>query len=180
MLRAEKAQVIDDLHQTFGTVGVVVVTHYAGLNVAEITDLRLRVRNAGGSFRVAKNRLAKRALDGTGFGALSGLMVGPTGLAFSAEPTAVPKAIVEYARRNDKLKIVGGGIAGALLDADEVRALAELPSLDELRAKIVAILQTPASRLVGILQAPGGQVARVLRAYADKAAAGDAAADEAP
>ena len=170
MLRAQKAQVIDDLNQTFGSIGVVVVTHYSGLNVAEITDLRLRVRNAGGSFRVAKNRLTRRALDATEFAGLAPLMIGPTGLAFSADPTAAPRAIVDFARRNDKLKIIGGGLAGTLLDVNEVRALAELPSLDDLRAKIIALLQTPASRIVGVLQAPGGQVARVLKAYADKAA----------
>lgn len=170
VLRAEKTDVIDDLHATFGRSGVVVVTHYSGLTVAEMDDLRGRLRGAGASFRVSKNRLTKLALDGTGFAAMAPLMRGPTGLAYSADPTAAPKAIVEYARRNDKLKIVGGGIAGVLLDQAAVRTLAELQSLDELRAKLIALLQTPASRLVGLLQAPGGQVARVLAAYSDKAA----------
>lgn len=170
MLRAEKAGVIDDLHSTFGEVGVVVVTHYSGLSVAEMNDLRGRLRSVGGSFRVSKNRLIRLALDDTGFAAVAPLMKGPTGLAYSADPTVAPKAIVEYARRNDKLKIVGGGIAGALLDPAAVRTLAELPSLDELRAKLISLLQTPASRLVGILQAPGGQVARALAAYSEKAA----------
>ena len=138
--------------------------------MAEITDLRLRVRTAGGSFRVAKNRLTKRALDETGFARSGPVDERPDGARFFADPTAAPKAIVDFARRNDKLKIVGGGIAGTLLDPNEVRALAELPSLDDLRAKLIALLQTPASRIVGLLQAPGGQVARVLKAYADKAA----------
>lgn len=170
MLRAEKARVIEDLHTTLTATGVLVVTHYQGMTVAEMSDLRGQMRRAGASFRVAKNRLTVRALDETGFGPVAPMLKGPTALAYSQDPTAAPKVLAAYARRNEKLKIIGGGLGGAMLSVEEVRALAELPSLDELRAKLVGLLQTPASRLVGVLQAPGAQVARVLAAFADKAA----------
>ena len=168
MLRAEKAQVIDDLHATIGDAGVVVVTHYKGLTVAEITDLRAKMRAAGASFRVTKNTLTQRALDGTPFAQLSSLFKGPTAIAYSKDPTAAAKVATEYARRNDKLQIMGGGLSGSLLDPASVRALAELPSLDELRGKLIGLLNAPASRLVGVLQAPAGQVARVLAAHAEQ------------
>ena len=168
MLRAEKAKVIDDLSAVFGATGVVVVTHYKGLSVAEITDLRGAIRAAGASFRVTKNKLAQRAIGGTPFAPIANLFVGPTAIAFSQDVTAAPKIVSEFARRNEKLQIVGGGLGGTLLDAAAVRALAELPSLDELRAKLVGLLNAPASRLVGVLQAPGGQVARVLAARGEQ------------
>lgn len=175
MLRAEKAQVIDDLHGIFASTAIVVVTHYKGLSVPEITDLRGAVRRAGGSFRVTKNRLSKRALAGTPFEAMGDLFKGPTAIAWSADPVSAPKVIVEYARRNDKLAIVGAGLGQTLLDPAAVRALAELPSLDVLRAQLVGLLQTPAARLVGLLQAPAGQIARVLAAHAEQGGAGSAA-----
>jgi large subunit ribosomal protein L10 len=168
VLRAEKAQVIDDLNAVFNETGVVVVTHYKGLTVAEVTDLRGRIRAAGAAFRVTKNKLAQRALDGTPFAPLAPLFKGPTAIAFSKDPTAAPKIVSEFSKKNDKLQIVGGGLSGALLDAASVKALAELPSLDELRARLVGLLNAPASRLVGVLQAPGGQVARVLAAHAEQ------------
>ena len=168
MLRAEKARVIDDLNAVFGATEVVVVTHYKGLNVAEITDLRGRIRAAGAGFKVTKNKLAQRALDGTPFASMAPLFKGPTAIAFSNDVSAAPKIVSEFARRNEKLQIVGGGLSGTLLDADSVKALAELPSLDELRARLVGLLNAPASRLVGVLQAPGGQVARVLAARAEQ------------
>lgn len=172
MLRAEKERVIDDLNAVFrGETGVVVVTHYKGLTVAEITDLRARMREAGAAFRVTKNTLAKRALDGTPFAPIASLFRGPTAIAFSKELAVAPKIVSEFARKNEKLQIVGGGLGGTLLDAAAVRALAELPSLDELRARLVGLLNAPASRLVGVLQAPGGQVARVLAARAEQAGA---------
>ena len=171
MLRAEKAGVIEDLNAIFQRSGVVVVTHYKGLTVAELGVLRGQMRAAGASLRVTKNTLAKRALDGTPFAHMGDLFSGPTAIAVSSDPTAAPKAVVEYARRNDKLQIVGGGLAGTLLDPAAVRALAELPSLDQLRARLVGLLNAPASRLVGVLQAPGAQIARVLQALADKEAA---------
>jgi len=171
VLRAEKASVIEDLGRLVGGSGVVVVTHYKGLTVAEMGDLRSRMRAQGASLRVTKNRLAKRALDGTPFAGMADLFTGPTAIATSSDPTAAPKVVVEYARRNEKLQIIGGGLSGVVLDAASVRALAELPSLDQLRAKLLSLLNTPASRLVGLLQAPGGQLARALRAWADKEAA---------
>lgn len=168
MLRAEKAGVIDDLAGVFNAAGVVVVTHYKGLTVAEITDLRGRMRAAGVSFRVTKNTLAQRAANGTPFAPIVDLFKGPTAIAFSKDPTAAPKIVSEFAKRNDKLQIVGGGLSGTVLDAASVRALAELPSLDELRGRLIGLLNAPASRLVGVLQAPGGQIARVLKAHADQ------------
>ena len=173
MLRAEKARVIDDLNGVFGDTGVVVVTHYKGLSVAEITDLRARMRAAGAAFRVTKNKLAQRALDGTPFAPIADLFKGPTAIAFSKDPAAAPKIVSEFAKKNDKLQIVGGGLSGTLLDAASVRALAELPSLDELRGRLIGLLNAPASRLVGVLQAPGGQMARVLAARAEQAQSGD-------
>lgn len=171
MLRADKAVLIDELSGVFRRSGVVVLTHYKGLTVAEMGDLRGQMRQAGATLRVTKNRLAKRALDGTPFEPIADLFTGPTAIAVSADPTAAPRVAVAYARRNDKLQIIGGGLGGVLLDAAAVRALAELPSLDELRARLLSVINTPASRLVGLLQAPGGQLARVLAARAEKEAA---------
>lgn len=166
MLRAEKAEIVDELRGIFSDAGVVVVTHYMGLNVAELQGLRVQMREAGASFRVTKNRLAKLAMDGTDFAPMADLMTGPTAIAYSADPVAAPKVISAFAKKNEKLAIVGGAYAGTFLDADKVKALAEMPSLDELRAKLVALINTPATRLVGLLQAPGGQLARVLNAKA--------------
>jgi large subunit ribosomal protein L10 len=168
VLRAEKAGVIDGLNAVFQDTGVVVVTHYQGLTVAEITELRGRMRAAGAAFRVTKNTLALRALDGTPFAAMASLFKGPTAIAFSKDLAAAPKIVSEFAKRNEKLQIVGGGLSGTLLDAASVRALAELPSLDALRARLIGLLNAPASRLVGVLQAPGGQIARVLHAHAER------------
>lgn len=167
MLRAEKAEIVEDLRGIFTDAGVVVVTHYMGLNVAELNDLRTQMRDAGARFRVAKNSLAKLAVEGTSFSPIGDLLSGPTAFAYSPDPVAAPKVISAFAKKNDKLKIVGAGYAGNLLDADAVKALAELPSLDELRAKLLSLLNTPASRLVGLLQAPGGQLARVLKAKSE-------------
>lgn len=171
MLRAEKSQVVERLHAALAEAEVVVVTHYKGLTVAELGELRGQLRAVGGTLKVAKNRLAKRALDGTAFAGVAEFLKGPTAIALAREPVGVPKALVEYARKNEKLVIVGGGLKGTVLDASAVKALAELPSLDALRARLVGLLQAPASRLVGVLQAPGAQLARVLKAYSDKQAA---------
>ncbi len=171
MLRAEKSQVVERLHAALAEAEVVVVTHYKGLTVAELGELRGQLRAVGGTLKVAKNRLAKRALEGTPFTGMADLLKGPTAIAFAREPVGVPKALVDYARKNEKLVIVGGGLKGSLLDAEAVKALAELPSLDVLRAGLVGLLQAPAARLVGVLQAPGGQLARLLKAYSDKQAA---------
>jgi large subunit ribosomal protein L10 len=168
VLRAQKAQVIDELSTVFGETGAVVVTHYKGLTVAEVSDLRARMRAAGVAFRVTKNKLAQRALDGTPFARLSPLFTGPTAIAYSKDPAAAAKIVIEFGKKNEKLQIVGGGLGGTLLDAASVRALAELPSLDELRCKLIGLLNAPASRLVGLLQAPGGQVARALAARSEQ------------
>jgi len=167
VLRAEKNEIVDDLRGIFNDAGVVVVTHYMGLNVAELQQLRVQMRDVGAQFRVTKNRLAKLAIDGTSFAPIGDLMTGPTAIAFSADPVAAPKVVSAFAKKNDKLKIIGAGYEGALLDPDAVRALAELPSLDELRAKLLSLINTPATRIAGVLQAPAGQLARVLQAKAD-------------
>ena len=168
MLRAEKATVVDGLHAVFEQASVVVVAHFEGLTVPQATDLRRQVRDAGAGFRVTKNRLAKRAIAGTQFNVLEPLFTGPTAVGFSADPIAAPKAISAYAKKNDRVTIVGGALDGRLLEPAEVKALAELPSLDELRARLIAMINTPASRLVGVLSAPGRQVAQVLQARAEQ------------
>jgi large subunit ribosomal protein L10 len=168
LLRAKKAEVVDGLRGVFSDAGVVVVAHYKGLSVAEVSELRRGMREAGAAFRVTKNTLAKIALAETPYANLEGLFSGPTAIAWSADPIAAPKAAVGFAKRNDKLAIVGGALPGNLLTPDQVRALAELPGIDELRARLVGLLTTPAARLIGVLQAPGAQVARVLAAHADQ------------
>ena len=169
MDRAQKQKTVESLHRALAETVCVVVTHQTGLSVAEATQLRQQVRNAGASYKVTKNRLAKRALEGTEFAGLSALFSGPTAIAYSADPVAAAKVVVGFANRNAKLSIVGGGLAGRELDAAAVKDLASLPPLDELRAKIVGLLQAPAQRIASILQAPGGQIARVLAAHAEAA-----------
>lgn len=168
MDRTQKEATIADLHSKLQDTGLVVVTHHLGLTVKEVTDLRAKVRAAGAGFKVTKNRLARRALQGTQFEGLDGLFKGPTAIAYSKDPVAAAKAVAEFAKTNDKLQIIGAGLGNQVLNADGVKALATLPSLDELRAKLVGMIQTPATRIAGVLQAPGGQVARVLAAYAKK------------
>ena len=170
MDRAQKQQLVETLQQDLTDTGCVVVTHQTGLNVAEATHLRRQVRAAGARLRVTKNRLARRALAGTAFEPLAPLFTGPTAIAFSRDPLAAAKVVVEFANRNNKLTIIGGGLAGRQLDAAGVKELASLPSLDELRGKLVGLLQTPAMRLATVLQAPAGQLARVLAAYAESQA----------
>jgi large subunit ribosomal protein L10 len=166
--RTQKQQLVGTLQRIFEDTVCVVVTNQTGLNVAETTQLRRQVRSAGADFRVTKNRLARRALTGTPFEPLSPLFTGPTAIAFSRDPVAAAKVVVEFANRNDKLTIVGGGLAGRQIDAAGVRELASLPSLNELRAKLVGLLQTPGTRLAVALQATAGQIARVLGAYAER------------
>lgn len=168
MERAQKQKLVDTLQQDLAGMVCVVVTHQSGLSVAEVTQFRRQVRNAGASFRVTKNRLAKRALTGTPFEPLSALFTGPTAIAFSRDPVAAARVVVEYANRNAKLTIIGGGLAGQQIDAAGVRELASLPSLDELRGTLIGLVQAPATRLARVLQAPAGQVARVFAAYAEK------------
>jgi large subunit ribosomal protein L10 len=166
--RTEKREFVASLAAVFADTSMVVVTQNLGLTVAEVTELRRRMRAAGATFKVAKNRLATLALDGTRFDGIAPLLKGPTALAWSADPVAVAKAAVEFAKTNEKLVVIGGALGTQTLDASGVRALAELPSLDALRAKLVGMIATPATRIAGVLQAPAGQLARVFGAYATK------------
>jgi large subunit ribosomal protein L10 len=168
LLRARKSEIVDGLRGVFSDAGVVVVAHYKGLSVAEVSELRRGMREAGAAFRVTKNTLAKIALADTPYATLEDLFSGPTAIAWSTDPIAAPKAAVGFAKRNDKLAIVGGALAGNLLTPEQVRALADLPSIDELRARLVGLLTTPAARLIAVLQAPGAQVARVLAAHVEQ------------
>ncbi len=164
MLRAEKSAVVASLREAFVSSGVMVVTHYQGLNVAEVSGLRREMRAAGASFKVAKNRLVRLALDETPFAAASDLFTGPTAVGLSADPTVAPKVLTSFAKKNEKLKIVGAGLGGTLLDAEAVKALAEMPSIDELRAKLLGVMLAPAAKLVGLLEAPQTKLVRVLAA----------------
>lgn len=168
MDRAEKREMVASLNSVFSDAGVVVVAHYAGLSVAQMTDLRAKMREAGGSVKVAKNRLAKLALDGTDAAHIADLFEGQTLIAYSEDPVAAPKVASTFAKTNENLILIGGAMGTTHLDADGVKALATLPSLDELRGKIVGMIQTPASRIAQVVNAPAGQLARVVQAYADK------------
>ena len=171
MERAKKAEVVESLNGLFGEARSVVVAHYTGLTVAEMHDLRSRMRDAGASFKVAKNRLVVRALQGTAAEPIAHLFKGPTGVAFSKDPIAASKVVAAYAKENNKLVILGGVVGTTTLDVEGVKALAELPSLDELRGKLVGLLQAPATKIAGVLAAPAGQLARVIGAYSTKEAA---------
>ena len=168
MDRSEKAEAVAELNRTFKDANLVVVTRQSGLTVQEVTDLRRKVRAAGASYKVAKNRLALRALEGTAFKGLGPLFRGPTAIAYSKDPVAAAKVIAAFARSNEKLSIVGGALGEENLDVAGVQALATLPSLDALRGQIIGLLQAPAAKIAAVLQAPGGQVARVLSAYGAK------------
>lgn len=170
MERAEKREVVTALHDVFAKTGVVVVAHYAGLTVADMTRLRSDMRSAGGQVKVAKNRLVKLALEGTDAKGIADLLKGPTCLAFSADPIAAPKVAVKFAKGNEKFVILGGTMGAQVLDAEGVSSLASLPSLDELRAKLIGLLQAPASKIARTLNEPGAQLARVFGAYGNKAA----------
>ena len=166
MERAAKAELVTVLREVFDNAGVVVVTHYSGLSVAQMTDYRNRMRAAGGSVKVAKNRLAKIALKDTNLGDITELLTGPTCLSYSDDPVSAAKIAVEYAKTNDKLVILGGAMGSSVLDANGVKALASLPSLDELRGTLVGLIQAPATKIARIAKEPGGQLARVLAAKA--------------
>lgn len=169
--RAQKQEFVASLAAILAETSMVVVTRNAGLTVAEVTDLRRKMRAAGATFKVAKNRLAVRALDGTKFDGIAPMLKGPTALAWARDPVAVAKVAVEFAKANEKLVLIGGALGTQTLSADGVKALSELPSLDTLRAGLLGMLATPATRIAGVLQAPGGQLARVLSAYAKRDAA---------
>lgn len=171
MDRAEKAELVGELTEAFKASGAIVVAHYAGLTVAEMENLRVQMKQAGGQVKVAKNRLAKLALKDTDNADISGLFVGPTVVAYSEDPITAPKIAVQFASKNNKLVVLGGAMGATELDPARVKALAELPSLDELRAKLAGLLTQPAAKIASVTQAPGAQIARVLAAYADKGAA---------
>lgn len=166
MNRTEKKAFIASLAAVFAQASMVVVTRNDGLTVAAVTELRRKVRAAGANYKVAKNRLATLALDGTQFNGIAPMLQGPTALAWSEDPVAVAKAVVEFAKTNDKLVLLGGSLGSQVLDADGIKALAELPSLDALRAQLVGLISTPATRIASVTQAPAGQLARVFGAYA--------------
>lgn len=168
MDRAEKAEAVEALKGIFAGAGVVVVSHYAGLTVADMTSLRRRLREAGGELKVVKNRLAKIALDGTPGAAAADLFKGPVAIAFSKDPVAAPKVAAAYAKEKDKFVLLGGLLGSVVLTEDSVKALATLPSLDELRGKLIGLIQAPATKVAGVVQAPAAQLARVLNAYATK------------
>ena len=171
MDRAKKEQLVAEMHRAFSDAALVVVTHQTGLTVAETTDLRGQMREAGASFRVTKNRLAKLALAGTAYEGAVELFKGPTAVAFSPDPVSAARVAAKFAKGSDKLTIIGGAMGATILDASGVQQLAQLPSLDELRAKFLGLLNAPATKVAGVLQAPAGQLARVMQAYADKAEA---------
>jgi large subunit ribosomal protein L10 len=171
MDRAQKSEQVAALNRTLNETSVVVVTRNLGMTVAQSTALRVKMREAGASYKVTKNSLARIATEGTPYVTLSDLLVGPTALATSVDPVAAAKVVVDFAKTNDKLEIVGGAMGDTVLDVNGVKALAALPSLDELRAKIVGLLQAPATKVASVLQAPAGQLARVFGAYAAKDAA---------
>lgn len=160
MNRDEKKQLLDELHELLNGSEIVVISHYKGLTVAEVSELRDAIRKAGAGFRVTKNRITKLALKDTKFEGLTDLFKGPTAMAFASDPVAACKACVNFAKENEKLVIIGGAMGANVLSLDEIKRLATIPSMDELRAK-----------LIGLLQAPGAQLARVTKAYSEKEAA---------
>ena len=165
MDRSQKKELVASLHQTFAETNLVVVTRQSGLTVAEASDLRRKMREAGASYKVTKNRLTRLALEGTKFEALKELFTGPTAVAVSGDPVAAAKVCVAFAKANEKLVIVGGAMGETKLDPEAIKSLATLPSLDELRGKLIGVLQAPATKVAGVVQAPAAQLARVFSAY---------------
>jgi len=166
--RAVKAEQIASLGEVFKTTKVVVVAHYSGLTVAQMQKLRMQMKQAGASVKVSKNRLAKIALEGTDVVAIGSLLKGPTVIATSNDPVAAPKVAIEFAKTNEQFVILGGSMGKTVLNVDGVKALAALPSLDELRAKIVGLLVAPATKLAQLSNAPAAKLARVIQAHASK------------
>ena len=171
MDRSQKAESVASLNAVFNEVGVVVVTRNLGMSVGQSTGLRAKMRDAGATYKVAKNRLAKLALKDTQYEGLEEHLSGPTALAWSTDPVAAAKAVVDFAKTNDRLEIVGGSMGGQLLDEAGIKALASLPSLDELRAKLIGLVNAPATKVVQLVNAPASKLARVFGAYAAKDAA---------
>ena len=168
MDRAAKSELVTTLNDVFANTAVVVVAHYKGLTVADMQKLRAQMKQAGATVKVAKNRLAKIALEGTDVSSIQPLLKGPTLIAYSADPVSAPKVAVDFAKGNDKLVILGGAMGATALNPDGVRSLATLPSLDELRAKIIGLVNAPATKLAQLANAPAAKLARVFAAYAKK------------
>jgi len=171
MDRSQKAESVAQLNATFNEVGVVVVTRNLGMSVAQSTALRGKIREAGASYKVAKNRLAKLAIKDTNYAGIDEMLTGPTAIATSVDPVAAAKAVVDFAKTNDKIEIVGGAMGAQVLNAEGIKALASMPSLDELRAKLVGLVQAPATKIAQLSTAPAAKLARVFGAYAAKDAA---------
>lgn len=171
MDRSQKADSVAELSTVFREAGVVVITRNLGMSVAQSTDLRGRMRDAGASYKVAKNRLTRLALNDTDYSGLSDLLTGPTAIAYSTDPVAAAKAAVDFAKTTDRIEIVGGSMGGQLLDEAGVKALASMPSLDELRAKLIGLVNAPATKIAQVVNAPAAKLARVFAAYAEKEAA---------
>ena len=169
MDRSQKSETVASLNAVFNEAGVVVVTRNLGLTVAQSTALRTKIREAGASYKVAKNSLAKLAIKDTDYVGLNDLLTGPTALASSVDPVAAAKAVVEFAKTNDKIEIVGGSMGSLVLNVDGVKALASLPSLDQLRGTIIGLVQAPATKIAQLVTAPAAKLARVFSAYAEAA-----------
>ena len=171
MDRSQKADSVAQLNAVFQEAGVVVITRNLGMSVAQSTDLRTKMRDAGAAYKVAKNSLAKLALNDTDYAGLSEYLTGPTAIAYSTDPVAAAKAAVDFAKTTDRIEIVGGSMGAQLLDQAGVRALATMPSLDELRAKLIGLVNAPATKIAQVVNAPAAKLARVFGAYAAKEAA---------
>ena len=169
MDRSQKSESVASLNAVFNEVGVVVVTRNLGLTVAQSTAMRGKIRDAGASYRVAKNRLVRLAIQDTDYAGLSDMLTGPTAIAASVDPVAAAKAVVEYAKTNDKVEIVGGAMGTLVLNADGIKALAALPSLDQLRGSLIGLIQAPATKIAQLTTAPAAKLARVFAAYAEAA-----------
>ena len=170
MDRSQKAESVASLNATFAEVGVVVITRNLGMTVAQSTALRGKIREAGATYKVAKNSLAKLAAKDTAYEGITDLLTGPTAIASSVDPVAAAKAVADFAKTTDKIEIVGGSLGSVVLNAEGVKALATMPSLDEMRAKLIGLVQAPATKIAQLSTAPAAKLARVFAAYADKAA----------
>ena len=170
MLRPEKAELVTSLRQSLSGAAAIIVTQYSGLTVAQMTQLRREAKKAGAGLKVAKNRLARLALKDTPFEGMSDLLKGPTAIAYSSDPVAAAKVVADFSKKNDKLILIGGAMGDQKLNAEGVKALASLPSLDQLRATLIGLVNAPATKIARTVAEPGAQLARVVQAYADKAA----------
>jgi len=168
VLKAKKQELVQELEGIYKESGAVIVTHYHGLTVSQLTELRKSLKDKGASFKVVKNTLSKIAASNVGLGSASELLSGPTGIAYSKDPVSAAKGVVEFAKSNESLQVVGGLVDQKVFSVEEVNQLAKLPSLDELRGKIIGVLQAPAAKIAAVLNAPASQLARVVKAYSEK------------